>query len=67
MDPYLEVIPKDITILQNYSVPSNQFIPTCIVLILLLLLSGLLMVKWIYRSYKGYTNTDYIADFAIKY
>ncbi len=67
MNPYFKVIPKDIKILQNYSVPSNQFIPTCIVLILLLLLSGLLMVEWIYRSYKGYTNTDYIADFAIKY
>ena len=63
---YSQVIPQDITKLNRYSVPRELFICTCIVLILFLVLSLINLVLWIYRTYRGYTNTDYIADYAVK-
>jgi len=66
MSDYLQVIPTDITKLQNYSVPRELFICTSIILLTFLLISLILMFVWIYRTHMGYTNIDYVADYAVK-
>lgn len=63
---FTQLIPKNITKLGRYSVPQELFICTCIVLILFLILSIIITIFSIYRAFKGYSNTDYIADYEIK-
>lgn len=63
---FSQVIPKDITKLANFSVPGQLFICTCIVLIIFAILALAFMIFWIYRTFKGYSNTDYIADYEVK-
>jgi hypothetical protein len=63
---YAQVMPEDITKLSKYYVSTEQFICTCIAMIILLILSLIVLVKQFYRTLKGYINIDYSKDYIVK-
>ena len=63
---YEQTIPESITDLATYEVSMELFICTAVVLGVLLILSLLFCIFWIFRVKNGFFNIDYMMDFAIK-